>query len=119
MARIFFHKTSGKIYGVHPGPHETDRRIRLPADVVWIDVPETPDKIPWPVPAGRPDLNVRKGEHWCRVSADSTIEVDPTKVPPAPKEAALITRINRVLDDVTVAQSVKDLLIEWKHGLQS
>lgn len=53
MARIFYFP-DGAIYGVHPGPHEDNPKIKLPDGVAWIDVPETADKIVWPPLANGP-----------------------------------------------------------------
>ena len=59
MARIFYFNDSGDIYGVHPGAFSKT----LPDNVVFIDVPGSPDKIAWPSPDG-----VRPGsEQWTRV----------------------------------------------------
>lgn len=53
MARIFY-RADGTIYGVHPGSHEGNKKIRLPEGVTWIDVPEQPHEIAWPTFDGQP-----------------------------------------------------------------
>jgi hypothetical protein len=53
MARIFYFTKDGSIYGVHPEPHEGNPKIRLPAGVAWIDVPEQPHEIAWPQSDGQ------------------------------------------------------------------
>ncbi len=107
MARIFY-RLDGSIYGVHPGPHEDNPKITLPDGVAWFDVPETPDQIPWLVPADRNDLNPRQGEHWSRVNpATRAVEVDPAKVPPPNPDEAL----QKAIEGATTLQDLKDALL--------
>lgn len=47
MARIFY-ATNGDVVGVHPGPHEGNKKIQLHPSIRWIDVVEPPDQIKWP-----------------------------------------------------------------------
>ncbi len=58
MARIFFHTATGNIYGVHGGAFSDP----LPADIDFIDVPEAPPQIQWPVNAAGDS-----GEQFARV----------------------------------------------------
>src|SRR3990167_6357351 len=62
MARIFYWALTGIVYGVHPSSHESNPKIVLPDGVVWNDVPETPDRIPWPKRNGTTGR-----EHWSRI----------------------------------------------------
>ncbi len=58
MARIFYHTDTGNIYGVHGGAFSGS----LPPGVDFIDVPEAPHEVNWPVnPSGR------SGERFARV----------------------------------------------------
>ena len=68
MARIFYHTPTGNIYGVHPGAFNDS----LPADIAFIDVPEAPDQIPWPVNASG-----KSGEEFARVQSGVLIAFDP------------------------------------------
>ena len=67
MARIFFHTDTGNIYGVHDGPFSG----ALPVDIDFIDVPETPDQILWPVNA-----DGDSGEQFARVQGGLLVARD-------------------------------------------
>ncbi len=68
MARIFYRTATGDIHGVHSGAFSGS----LPAGVVFIDVPEAPDQIPWPVNASG-----NSGEEFARVQGGALVAFDP------------------------------------------
>ena len=69
MAIIFYHSETGEIYGVHP-----DLNIAVPDGISHIEVPQTPDKIMWPIPPGK---SAGK-EKWVSVNpATQALEVRP------------------------------------------
>lgn len=115
MARIFYFSASGDVYGVHPGLHEANPKIRLPAGVIWADVPETPDSIPWPIPADH-----EKGrEEWSRMnSVSKSLELRRNIViPPADPNAVLKSKIDAVVAEELLPQKIKDVFMEWKTKL--
>lgn len=68
MARIFYHTAIGNIHGVHPGAFSGS----LPTGVVFIDVPEAPDQILWPVNASG-----KSGEEFAHVQGGVLVPFDP------------------------------------------
>ncbi len=91
MARIFYWTAEqkdefarviaaeGDIYGVHP-----DGNIDVPDEVGFIDVPGSPNDIPWPVTPDGPG-----SEKWSRVNpVTKTVELNPLKVPPSERQQA-------------------------------
>lgn len=89
MARLFYFSDTGDIYGVHPGEPDP-AEITLPEGVTWIDVPEAPNKIPWPsLPDGR-----RGSEHTSRVENGSLVVGD---VPPDEVDTFMDNPVTRAL----------------------
>ncbi len=88
MATIFYHDDQGTpsarpIYGVHP-----DNDIQVPERVLFFDVPEAPQDIPWPLISG-----FAKGrEQWSAIDTVSgQIVVLPAVIddpPPQPRLTA-------------------------------
>lgn len=104
MARIFYFRDTGKIYGVHHSPHENNPKIQLPQNVIWIDVPETADKIRWPeIEPGEPGT-----EHSSRVNP-ATKALEFFTVPPTHKRKSTIKKLNVILSNPSASQDLKDL----------
>ena len=96
MARIFYFADTSVIYGVHP-----DGNIKVPDDVAFIDVVETPDKVKWPqLPDGRPG-----NEHTSRVVGGS-LAVNPSAIPPPDPHAAFDKAIDNAADTVVALKAV-------------
>ena len=68
MARIFYLTATGAIHGVHVGAFTG----ALPSGVDFIDVPETPDQIVWPI-----NTTGRSGEEFARVVGGVLVAFDP------------------------------------------
>lgn len=76
MGIIFYWKATNEIYGVHP---DLETAPKLPDGIVHIEVPQSPDKIPWPVPVGKNSGH----EQWTVVDTTTTpptLKVNPKLV---------------------------------------
>lgn len=100
LAVIFYWQATGAIYGVHS---DLATAPPVPEGVVHVEVPGTPDKIPWPVPAGQPAGR----EQWSRVNLTTqTIELRPDVEIPVNHDAEL----RQAIEAATTLQELKDAL---------
>ena len=97
---IFYWQSTGEIYGVHP---DLATAPPLPAGVASIEVPESPDKIPWPVPPGKTSGR----QQWSGVDLSTkTLRVKPGLRFPRDPNA----EIEKAIDGATTLQELKDAL---------
>ena len=103
---IFYWQATGEIYGVHK---DLATAPPVPAGVASISVPETPDKIVWPIPARQ----TKGREQWSAVDPVTKILiVKPGLSIPIDPDEELIAAIEKA----TTLQELKNALI-GKLGL--
>lgn len=100
---IFYWQATGEVYGVHK---DLATAPKVPQGVVSLEVPETPDKIAWPVPVGQ-----NKGhERWTIVDTTTnpaTLKVNPKFVfEPDPD-----VELAKAIEAATTLQELKDALL--------
>ncbi len=105
MARIYYFSSGGKVYGVHPGPFGDNV---VPAGVDFIDVPEAPDQIAWPV-----TVLGRSGEKFTKVISNTLTAFEPAELNPIASGAQMVDEAESrgKLDMLTLTLTASEMAV--------